>query len=412
MPRRFLPGLLAILAFAAPPARASTEEFSTFDVVRAEADDESVIDHAETAFPVEWRDEWERAPQGFRSSQGCLTAANWLIENQLRAGSPLGRRARFEVRLEQSETDLASWNNLELWARFPQRLGTLSVMFRPYADKSRHDMALSWGVGADSSAFQLEAVWGFEDLFNNLWAFRQVQVGGRGEPYLRHPWEPALTLALRHPRWRVELSAKYLTPSEQRLVPQAGDSSTFATLWGTHARAAIEVAIGPRAVWTAESENWQATSTREFASGGIGSATRSVQRLWSAGTGVRAALGPRLEAEAHWSQLGRDAGFGRLVDPTRFGSLDRVLQGELRWTARPAFTVRLGGLYDRITVGWRGPEFIQTEGTRNESRAYFGFLARIGRVRFTAAEGIELDPEPYQVVWHHDKAFGQLQTTF
>ena len=41
----------------------------------------------------------------------------------------------------------------------------------------------------------------------------------------------------------------------------------------------------------------------------------------------------RWEAEAHWSQLRRDATFGRLADPDRFGALDRVLQGELRWAA-------------------------------------------------------------------------------
>ena len=404
--------VLLLLLLPAPRAGASSEEFSTFDVVRAEDDDESVIDHVLTRAPIEWRDEWEHAPQAFRLSQGCLTSANWFIETQLKTSSPLGRRARFELRLDQSESDRASWNDLELWGRFPQPIGSLGVMFRPYADKSRHDMALTWGTGADSSAFQLEAAWGFEDLFNNLWAFRQTQVGGVSEPYLRHPWEPALKLAARHPRWRVELAGKYLTPSEKRLAPLVpGDPPTLATLWGTHANAAVEVLVG-RATLEARSENWQATSARAFERSFSTFPTRDVERMWSVESAVRAPLAPTLAGELRWTYLERSATRGVLDDPDRFGAVDRVLQAETRWALRPSLTLRAGGLYDRITLGWSGPVWIQTFGTRNESRAYFGLDARWGRVRLSAVEGIELDPEPYQVNFHHDKAFAQVQTTF
>ena len=51
-------------------------------------------------------------------------------------------------------------------------------------------------------------------------------------------------------------------------------------------------------------------------------------------------------------------------------------------------------------------------GSRHESRAYFGLDARFGRVRVSGVEGIELDPEPYEVWFHHDKGFLALQTTF
>ena len=51
-------------------------------------------------------------------------------------------------------------------------------------------------------------------------------------------------------------------------------------------------------------------------------------------------------------------------------------------------------------------------GTRNESRAYVGVSARFGRVRLDGVEGIELDPEGYEVWFVHDKAFLQFQTTF
>jgi hypothetical protein len=51
-------------------------------------------------------------------------------------------------------------------------------------------------------------------------------------------------------------------------------------------------------------------------------------------------------------------------------------------------------------------------GARNESRAYVGLALRFGRLSLTATEGIELDPERYEVWNHHDKGFLQLQTTF
>ena len=44
-------------------ASAGTEEFSTFDVMAQEEDDESLLDHFMSRRPREWRDEWERAPQ-------------------------------------------------------------------------------------------------------------------------------------------------------------------------------------------------------------------------------------------------------------------------------------------------------------------------------------------------------------
>jgi hypothetical protein len=74
--------------------------------------------------------------------------------------------------------------------------------------------------------------------------------------------------------------------------------------------------------------------------------------------------------------------------------------------------VRLGGLLDRASVSKSGETGHFTQGTRNESRAYFGFVARFGRVSLSGVEGIELDPEPYEVWNHHDKGFLALQTTF
>ena len=79
----------------------------------------------------------------------------------------------------------------------------------------------------------------------------------------------------------------------------------------------------------------------------------------------------------------------------------------------PRMSLRTGVLHDRITIAKVGqtPDF--TYGTRVESRAYVGLLARFGRVSVSGIEGIELDPEPYDVPFGlHDKGFLHLQTTF
>jgi hypothetical protein len=68
-------------------------------------------------------------------------------------------------------------------------------------------------------------------------------------------------------------------------------------------------------------------------------------------------------------------------------------------------------LFDRATVDRTG-ETGTSHGGRNESRAYVGLALRFGRLSVTATEGIELDPESYEVWNHHDKGFVQLQTTF
>jgi hypothetical protein len=69
-------------------------------------------------------------------------------------------------------------------------------------------------------------------------------------------------------------------------------------------------------------------------------------------------------------------------------------------------------MHDQITVDRTGVTLAGGEGTRKESRAYFGLDARFGRVSVAGVEGIELDLEPYQVTFHHDKAFLQLQARF
>src|SRR5439155_2580913 len=171
--RALLPALLLALSLAARPARAGSEEFSTFHTNSWEEDDESVIDHVLARLPDAWRDEWERAPLALRTAQGCLTSGQWFMNTQLKLETALGKRARLAIAYTDVEGDVVSYQYFDLWARFPTRAGTLGVMFRPFHDKARQDFALAWELGSDTTAFRLRVTWGFEDLFNNLWAFRQ-----------------------------------------------------------------------------------------------------------------------------------------------------------------------------------------------------------------------------------------------
>ena len=401
----------ALGPLAAAPALAGTEEFSTFHASSQEEDDESIIDHLLTRMPAGWRDEWERSPQALRTSQGCLTSGQWLEDTELKLEAPMGKTARFGLDNTRLAGDIATYDYLDLWFRFRLHAGTLGTMFRPMHDKSRQDFALAWALGADSSAFQLRATYTFEDMFNNLWAFRQTRVGERSEPYRRHPWEPALVLASRHERWRAEFSGKFLTPSVKRepgVLPT--DPERRVGLWGTLASASAEVrTLGLD--WSAGGRNHQALSSDGPADRSAGD-DRNFRRTWSAEAALGRELRPRLSAEARWLYTDRTETWGIPTGPGRFRSIDRALQVESVWHAAPVFALRVGGLYDEITVARAGTMPTGSYGSRHESRAYFGLDVRFGRVNVAGVEGIELDPEPYEVWFHHDKGFLQLQTRF
>jgi hypothetical protein len=403
---------LAALLFALPgPARASSEEFSSFDVLRTEEDDESFFDHLLLRPPLEWRDEWARAPQAFRTTQGCFTSGQWSLAHELRVSTPLGRRARFGLELKQLSDDLQTYERLDLWFLFPQRVGTVGVMFRPMYDKSRQDLALMWEAGADSTPNQLRLVFGFEDLFNNLWAWRQSRVGGNAEPYERHPWEPGLKAALRRDRWRIEVEGRWLTPSRKRAQSLENlDGEHVQTSWGAYGTALLEARV-VGVTWIGRTEGRQARDTDRPALSETGDGMKA-RHMWVGELGARRAFGPRVGVEANWLYAERAQSQRAPLPEGSFRGLDRTVQVEGHWAVRPNLTVRLGGLYDRVGVRRTAPDGIAREAPRNESRAYFGFMARIGRLRVTAVEGIELDPESYEVWNHHDKTSLLMQTTF
>lgn len=401
------------LALAGPiPARAGVEEFSTFGVEEQERDDESFLDHILAPAPRAWRAEWERAPLALRSAQGCLTSGGWFNETDLKVRTLIGKRSWFGLALRQYENDRVHYDYTEFSFHVPTRFGTAGWMFRPSSDKSSQDMAFMWDVGADTSAFQLHAVFGLEDVFNNFWEFRQVVTGGRAEPYLRHPWEPGLRMVVRRPSLRAEIGGRYLSPSTKRLIVSYADPNldNVKSLWGTLGWASVEArALGLE--WEARTTNHQAAST-EHPIAQPEPDGRDFRRQWSVEAAARRRLTPVLTAEARWLYQARTQVHGPPVAPPRFEAVDRALQLETVWTRSERFTFRLGALHDRISVQNSAITAPFSFGSRSESRAYVGMMAHFRGIRVQIIEGIELDHEPYEVWAVHDKGFVQLQAVF
>jgi len=405
-----LAGLLALAL--AGGARASIEEFSTFSVEEQEKDDESLLDHILTRTPEAWRGEWEHAALALRTSQGCLTSGQWINRTDLKLRASLGKRVWFGFAVREDESDRYQFNYTEFSVHVPSRYGTWGYMFRPSRDKSSQDMALMWDLGADTSAFQLHLVYGLEDVFNNFWEFRQVETGGRSEPYLRHPWEPGLSMVVRRPNLRVEVGGRWLTPGERRVITSYSQPELdhLQTLWGTLAWARIETrALGID--WQAATVNHQARSTDHLQTQPEPDGA-DFRRQWSVEAAARRQVARAWSAEARWLYQGRTQIHAPPVDPPRFEGVDQVFQLEATWAASSTFSLRLGLLRDQIDIVQSAVTLAYSFGTRNEDRGYVGLNVRFGAVTFQVVEGIELDQEPYDVWLVHDKGFLQAQARF
>lgn len=415
-PARRAPGLanvlalLALLAVAPPAARAGTEEFATFDVEQQEEDDEAILDRILTRPPRAWRDTFERAPFAFRTAQGCLTSGQWIIDSRLKLSTPMGERARFALDLRQEESDEVRYNYLDLWFRFPTRLGTFAAMFRPVFEKSAQDFAIAWETGSDTSALQTRAIFTFEDVFNNLWAFRQTRVGDVSEPYDVNPFEPGLYVAVRQPAWRATVEGRWLTISRKRLPAVDGEPERLLERWGALGDAQLEVRA--RGVtWELRGTNKQAWDALYPVGAPFGD-DGDFRRKWAVESSLRGPVLDRLTLEGRWFYQDRRQAHEVPRGPGWFSGIDRVLGVEAEWAALSNVDVRLGALYDRASVAQRGVIFQPSHGSRTESRMYVGLTARFGRISVSGVEGIELDPEGYDVWAVHDKGFLHLQATF
>src|SRR5262249_6777702 len=151
------------LAGGARRAWAGSEEWSTFHVATQEGDDESILDHALTEFPLAWRSEWEHSRLALRTSQGCLTSGQWFDHTDMKLATPLGKHSEFGLLLRMNEDDSQAFQYIDFQFRFHTAWGTPGAWFRPFYDKSRQDFALTWQFGADTTSQQLQLAFAFED---------------------------------------------------------------------------------------------------------------------------------------------------------------------------------------------------------------------------------------------------------
>ncbi len=410
MTRRVGAALALLLLLLAPVARASVEEFQGYDLARMEEDDENFLDHWLTRMPLAWEDEYRAAPNAFRTSQGCYTAAQWFVHYDFKARAQLGKRAWLDLAYQQVDDDAAAWDWMRFDFRFPtDHYGNFGFRFQPSRDKSRHDFAGMWDWGAPGGPFEVNAVFTLEDAFNSLWEFRQTRVGRQSEPYRAHPVEPALRLASHGRHHRVEASGKWLTPLRQEVLSPDLALLDTRTLWGSKADFLGVATAGP---WDFEAR-FEAEQVRESNRDTLADGdARRFARRWQGEVALRHHWGGSWCSELRGAYQDRTQDWRPPPGVANMRALDRGLAFEVSGEPRPNLHLRLGYLHDRIGVALRGavPEF--TYGTRKESRAYVGLEARFGKVRVQGIEGIELDKEPYEVSFHHDKGFLQLQTTF
>ncbi|MCU0258597.1 MAG: hypothetical protein MUF56_06200 [Solirubrobacteraceae bacterium] len=415
---------LVALAFGAPAASAGSEEYETFSVARVEEDDEFLLDFDLMRFPLDWRDEWERGRPALRTSQGCLTSGQWVMDTELRLRAPLGERPYLGIELTERLGFYEDYRYFDFWFMFPGRYGTWGAMFRPFFDKSRQDFALRWQAGADTLPLLARVTFGLEDGFNNLWAFRQSRLGDASASYEVHPYEPALFARGLHEGWRWEAGGKWLTKGVRLRVEQADDPlAERQSLWGADAQAGVEFALlGGTAGLRGSGK--QARSTEEAVPNpggappgpadslllGLGDAAH-FRRLWTVEGELRRAFG-RLRVRATALYQERDESWSAPQPEGTFHAVDRLYTLDFSHPLGATFTGRAGGMFARHSLTRTGHPYEAYHPSRNESRIYLGLGARFGRVSLYGYEGIELDPESYDVWFVHDKGFLLLQTTF
>lgn len=421
--RRAVVAVALSLLAAAAPARGSIEEFESFDVVRQELDDESLLDHRLTRAPREpWQTGAATRPREntLSTAQGCLTSDRWFLLHRLDLEAPLGARARFALTLDQEDSDVLAYQHLDFAFRFRTPYGSPGFMVRPLAVKSRQDFGLTWRVGEDSLPARLDLRFVFEDTFNSLWVFRQTRVGTNGETerYEVHPYEPGVDLALHRGGTRARVRAHALTPSRRELAAfDPAAPRAMRELWGTFAAAELSfeglpAPAGDLALSLA-SENRQAMGREQPDETPPAPVASQFRRQWSVSGEARWAPNARAAVRLAAVYAARDqhADVGGAATAS-FAALDRLAQLELEWRASPALTWRLGALTDRVSVARSGGWSTVGYGTRRESRGYLGATLRVGQVTLSAVEGFELDREPYDVWGIHDKGFVQLQARF
>ena len=393
-------------------ARASYEEFSTLNVARTELDDEWLLDHHLVGSPFEWHDEFDRSLNAFRSSQGCFTAGAWHLDTDLKFEVPLGDTTKFAFAYHDFSDLEATYTWTHLDARFPlPHLGLWGVRFSPTFEKSRQDASLLWDHGKAATPLQIQAVFTIEDTFNKFWSTRQTRVGDESEPYVRHPYEPELGVTWRGDGPKFSVHAKWLTPSTKEFDTKDPSLHRQEKLWGAKGDGALWYAFG-RSTARVDFEEVQASSFATWDS--IPGDHHLYRRRWLLQASLARPIGEHAHVALRYFYQDRVQVWRPPLGNATLAVIDRMVMAEGSFRGPWALGIRVGGMHDVIGVEDKGgiPVTASTMNSRHENRAFFSLQKLFGKVLIQGTEGIELDQEPYEVTFHHDKGFIQLQTTF
>lgn len=412
-----LPSALLALAFALAAlsasvrlAHASYEEFRTVDEGKPEEDDESALDHFLVRQPAGWDTGWWQPNGSFRTSQGCLTAGRWYTDNQFRVRVPMGDTTKLDLELQQVDDDESQYQWLHFDVRFPlPRLGLWGVRFSPNFEKSHQDAAFLWDLGRADSPFQLQAVMGIEDVFNNFWQSRQVEVNKEHQPYERHPYEPALRMFWRGSGPRVAMGGKWLTPSVKRFETEAVALRRKERLWGTKGDATVAQQIGS-ATLDLGFETVQASSWAEWET--VPGDHHLFSRRWRVEGGLSLPYGEHARVGARFLYQERLQIWSPPIADALQDCIDRMPTIETTFQLPLEIGARTGYMHNRVTVVREGSPPTASWGTRKENRLFLSLQKRFGKVLVQGIEGIELDKEGYDVAFVHDKGFVHLMFPF
>jgi len=391
-------------------ARASYEEFSTLNVGVTEGDDEYMFDQELARSPFYWHDEYNQTTNAFRSSMGCFTAGNWHVDNNLKFTVPLGDTVKFTLDyLEYSDMEsIYGWTRLE--ARFPVfHTGMWGFRYTPNFEKSRQDFALFWEHGNVFTPLQIQTVFTLEDGFNNFWAQRQVKVGGQPEPYIRHPYEPAASITWRGNGPQFSVNAKWLTPSTKQFETTDSATRRIEKLWGAKGNGTVSQRIGRTTIASAFE---MVTSSSYAYWEQVPGDHHLFARRWRIDGALTQDFGKDAHVALRYYYMDRTQIWRPPIASAGLNVIDRCLFLDSWFKAPWDMGARIGLMRDRVTVWQHGVIPVESQGTRYEDRAIISLHKMFGKVRLQGIEGIELDHEPYQVTFHHDKGFLSLQTTF
>jgi len=395
-------------------ASASYEEFASLRVGHEEADDENLLDHVLLRPPVEWQMDWRLATGGFRASEGCLTSGQWAVDHELKLRVPMGDTTYMDLGIRDYADDEATYGWTQFDVRFPVRhVGLAGVRFRPTFYKGRHDFALLWDQGDEDSPLQVQAVFAVEDMFNKFWALRQTGVGDKYDPlqpYLRHPYEPALAVAWRGRQHEYRASGKWLSPSTKRFDTADPALRRRELLWGEKHDASLKHRVGMHTFDVAY-QQLQASSYAYFDQ--IPGDHHVFQRRWLIEGGWSRPVGQAGRVAARFFYQERTQVWRPPIANATLGVIDRMPMVEGWFRAPLDLGVRVGAMRNRVTVTSGVPlDFAWTWGTRVETRVFISLQRKFGRVWLQGTECIELDREFYEVSSHHDKGFLHMQFTF